>query len=79
MDNPNMQQNCNIDGLNMKSYSQNIGVRVGLMANNENDCSTPDSFIGIGISRLFYPSVSAGYVGYDPTTGTGAMGYILIK
>ena len=78
MDNPRMQEKCNTDGLNMKTES-GIVVRVGFMANNQDDCASSDSYVGIGISRIFYPSVSAGYVGFSPRTGTSAMGYILIK
>ena len=77
MDNPKMQPNCNTDGLNMKHRSI-ICVRIGFMANNEDNCVTSDSFIGLGITSSFY-HVSAGYVGYEPRTGTVAMGYILIK
>ena len=79
MDNPRMQANCNTDGLNMKSYSNKTVVRVGFMASYENDCKTPDSSIGIGISRDLYGAVSAGFVNSPATIDTGAMGYILIK
>ena len=78
MDNPRMLPYCNTDGLNLKSQRRTV-VRVGFMANNEGDLLASDSLIVIGISRAFHYIVSAGYVSSNPTTGTSAMGYILIK
>ena len=40
-----LQQN----GFNIRDNRGGIGVRFGILGNNENDCSTPDSAIGIGI------------------------------
>ena len=41
-----LQYNCNKEGLNV--YNEISRVRLGLIANNKNDCKTPDSFIGLG-------------------------------
>jgi hypothetical protein len=41
-----LQPNCNAEGINIgNNYSR---VRVGILGNNENDCNTPDSRIGLG-------------------------------
>ncbi|MCB9566928.1 MAG: hypothetical protein H6710_06910 [Myxococcales bacterium] len=44
-----LQANCNREGLNVASPGGDWhGVRIGIVANNENDCTSPDSRIGIG-------------------------------
>ncbi|MEZ4466328.1 MAG: fibrinogen-like YCDxxxxGGGW domain-containing protein, partial [bacterium] len=43
-----LQQNCNAQGFNVDSALRR--VRFGILGNNEPDCSSPDSFIGIGHS-----------------------------
>ena len=43
---PSLQPNCNREGFNnYHSYSR---VRIGIVANQENDCGSPDSRIGLG-------------------------------
>ena len=51
--------NCNSEGFNVVT-----NVRIGIATNNENDCTTPDSFIGIGLGAY------AGWCGMT-ATGTG--------
>jgi len=41
-----LQPNCNREGFNV--YNDYSRVRVGIISNQENDCNTPDSRIGIG-------------------------------
>ena len=42
-----LQLYCNAEGINP---SENGAVaRIGLLANNENDCSSPDSVVGLGV------------------------------
>ena len=43
------QDNCNKNGFNIRDNRGGVGVRFGILGNNENDCSSPDSAIGIGI------------------------------
>jgi hypothetical protein len=46
-----LQANCNKQGFNIKLKSptnEYILLRFGLVANNENECSTCDSWIGFG-------------------------------
>ena len=46
IDGSSLQANCNREGFNV--YHSYARVRVGLIANQENDCNTPDSRIGYG-------------------------------
>ncbi|XP_065070147.1 uncharacterized protein LOC135695109 isoform X2 [Rhopilema esculentum] len=45
-----LQGNCNRQGFNIKrDNQQNIFARIGIMGNNENECISPDSGIGVGL------------------------------
>ena len=66
-----LQPNCNRNGFNLrKDGNQQILLRLGIMGNNENDCRTPDSFMGVGI-----------YKGYISGNGYSiwAMSYLFVK
>ncbi|CAB4044410.1 Hypothetical predicted protein [Paramuricea clavata] len=43
-----LQRNCNKEGFNIYVGSHHTRVRLGLVANEQNDCKSPDSFIGLG-------------------------------
>ena len=77
MDYPRMQKNCNLEGFNLISRG-GVSLRIGYMANNQNDCSSPDSFIGAGMTNKF-SYISAGYRGFNPIEYKSAMVYILIN
>ena len=51
---PFFQENCNLEGLNVQQantdYDNHVKVRIGIVANNQNDCTSCDSCIGFGIS-----------------------------
>lgn len=49
MENSKMQTYCNMEGFNMRFAGSNTHVRIGLVANNEIGCNSPDSVIGFGI------------------------------
>jgi hypothetical protein len=85
-----LQHNCNKEGFN--AHVQNsifTRVRLGLIANQENDCNTPDSFIGLGASGGWH------YCNYSPSANAAgniaqcsadngnknakAMGYIFVR
>jgi hypothetical protein len=70
---PSLQDYCNQEGTNLEfpTGGPKLRVRIGLVANNEMDCDTPDSFIGFGVS-MSSPGVCFG--GTDPliTVGNGA-------
>jgi hypothetical protein len=40
-----LQPNCNQEGLSVGNY---VKVRIGIVANLENDCASPDSYVGVG-------------------------------
>ena len=42
-----LQPNCNKEGFNIMSQRR-VKVRLGIVANNEDDCGTPNSLIGFG-------------------------------
>ena len=82
-----LQTNCNREGFNVVSdYGDDYWpkVRIGIVANNENDCYTCDSRIGFGTGG--YPD-NATFCGNDANgeyTPEGAanitaMGYILVQ
>jgi hypothetical protein len=44
-----LQQNCNVEGLNVNPVPGNYArVRIGYLANQEPNCGSPDSWLGIG-------------------------------
>ncbi|XP_028416390.1 uncharacterized skeletal organic matrix protein 5-like isoform X1 [Dendronephthya gigantea] len=86
-----LQRNCNKEGFNV-GISPYARVRLGYTANNENDCTTTDSFIGLGGDGGMYPftwcrfSVSLNTAGNlaqcaadNGNRNHKAMGYILVR
>ena len=75
-----LQNNCNKEGFNV--YSTQSRVRLGLIANEQDDCNTPDSFIGLG-AHWNLGENAAGNIGiYSPDNGEKnlkVMGYILVR
>jgi hypothetical protein len=46
-----LQDNCNRRGLNVRANTSNGNVdrvRIGILSNEQNDCDTPDSYVGVG-------------------------------
>ncbi len=82
-----LQRNCNREGFNVHPGSKYLRIRLGLVTNNENNCNTPDSFIGLGGdgSWCHYNSAhnAAGNIGYcvadNGYKNAKAMGYILVR
>ncbi len=67
-----LQANCRRQGFNAQADSNqqaNTRVRIGIIGNNENDCTSPNSFIGVGAS----PEGDYCDLGYTTTTGNGAV------
>ena len=86
-----LQRHCNREGFNVYvSSSRHTKVRLGIVANEQNDCNSPDSFIGLGGDGL-HPHCSqtaaslnaAGNIAQClPDNGSKnlkAMGYILVR
>lgn len=52
--NSSLQSNCNRQGFNVKNTAGTIVARIGFIANQENDCSSPDSFVAVGSTSVLY-------------------------
>ncbi|CAB3977854.1 Hypothetical predicted protein [Paramuricea clavata] len=57
IDGPSLQDNCNEEGFNIQGsyhfgeqYSWHMNIRIGVVANEQNDCYSCDSCIGFGTS-----------------------------
>ena len=83
-----LQSNCNREGFNAQTYgtysNSHSKVRFGLIANQQNDCVSPDSFIGLGTHRWGNVGNTAGNVAdcCSPDNGEKnlkVMGYILVR
>ena len=48
---PSLQPHCNREGINVKNNDGRMLVRIGIIGNNENECNTPDSALGIGLTE----------------------------
>ena len=76
-----LQYNCNKEGFNV--YNEQSRVRLGLIANNQNDCKTPGSFIGLG-GHCHCGTNAAGNAASHRSPDNGeknlkVMGYILVR
>ena len=47
-----LQPNCNREGFNVRTWQL---LRIGISSNNENDCNTNDSSLGIGKTSTYQP------------------------
>ena len=78
-----LQRNCNKQGFNVLGYySQSPKARIGIIANNENNCITCDSRIGFGTGGLPDKSNTCGNEAKYSADGEKhikAMGYILVQ
>ena len=83
-----LQPHCNREGFNIKTTYVNI--RLGILGNNENDCASTDTFIGLGsyinahnTCKFVVTANSAGNVGQcwtdNGNTDFKAMAYILVR
>ena len=90
-----LQRNCNREGFNVRRtylyrYRNTFSVRIGILANNENECISPDSYVGFGgvpSSKRVYCSMpraanTCGNSAYCRSGGNKemrAMGYIFVR
>ena len=79
-----LQRNCNKEGFNaIGDSNSNSKARIGILGNQENDCVTCDSRIGLGTGG--YPddyNTCGNAAGVKPDNGDKsirAMGYILVQ
>ena len=81
-----LQRNCNHEGFNCpgRRYTSIVKARIGIIGNQENNCYTPDSFIGFGTSfdRHYDNNTCGNGVAWGADNGDKnikAMGYILVQ
>ncbi len=88
-----MQRHCNREGFNLYTHRRSyVRVRLGFIGNEQNDCNSPDSFIGLGGEGGVYPKSWCKYSASENTAGNlalcaadngnknaKAMGYILVR
>ena len=90
--NSSLQYKCNRVGFNnFVDLHFHTAARIGILANEDDTCSSPDSFIGIGgkyeIHNVCFPGVSTfpasgNIASCDPDNGKvniKSMGYILVR
>jgi cysteine-rich repeat protein len=93
MDYPRLQEHCNTMGFNLELGPHRL--RLGIIANNENDCNSPDSWLGLGGnhvdawdydryhgygSRDEYPNtINAAGNRNTPNWGHPRWGYLLVR
>ena len=83
--NSSLQRKCNREGFNVQNRL--MRVRIGIIANQEHDCKTPDSRLGLGggssdPKRGPFRSAGNEAIGYEPDNGkrqTTAWGFILVR
>ena len=72
-----LQRNCNKEGFNTEGDKR---ARLGIIANEQNDCRSPDSFLGLGTSPAGH--AAGNLAKHNPDNGhrnTKVMGYILVR
>ena len=76
-----LQTNCNKEGFNTAGSSKGKSkARIGILGNNEKDCTSTDSRIGFGTGGYSDDTNTCGNNGHDNgKTKIKAMGYILVQ
>ena len=79
-----LQRECNMEGFNVVSSDDfSSKARIGIISNEQNDCSSCDSRIGFGIDGSHLRSNRCGNVAqYSPDNGEkniNVMGYIFVR
>jgi hypothetical protein len=82
---PSLQVNCNREGFNVMAPNT-TNVRIGIMSNQENDCSSPDSRIGIGTAGSWCGQVEGNSAGNEARCGgdagdrsNAAFGFVMVR
>ncbi len=84
-----LQNNCNEEGLNLAPRVANnaTGPRIGIVGNDNDECLTPDSYLGIG-SIAHGAGCGMGFTATSgngaactgaPFTNTTAFGYVMVR
>ena len=81
-----LQLACHQEGFNVAPKPKSARVRIGIIGNNENNCATPDSWLGIGGNQTACGQKAANTAGniacHGPDAGwrkTRSFGYVLVR
>ncbi len=81
-----LQMACHMEGFNIAPNPGGGRVRLGIIGNNENNCASPDSWLGIGGNQNQCGQKAANTAGniacYAPNAGwryTRSFGYVLVR
>ena len=72
-----LQQNCNREGFN--AQATNFKIRIGILSNEQNDCDSDDSYIGLGSSADPWTGNKASWAPDNGNRETKTFGYILVQ
>ena len=79
-----LQQKCNLEGFNAMSPNDHSKARIGILGNEQDDCGTCDSRIGLGTGG--FPAHNSNTCGNEAIDSADnghkhiqAMGYILVQ
>lgn len=79
---PSLQDNCGAQGINVAPQSDQARVRIGIIGNNENNCNSANSRIGIGGAGE-NDDVTTGnvarYSGWGNDRNTVSFGYVFVR
>ena len=84
---PSLQTNCNREGFS-NSVANYANIRLGILGNNEGDCNSPDSWIGLGGSATACSAAITATVGNGAICGASgdlgdkevkAFGYVFVR
>ena len=84
-----LQTNCNCEGFNMNftqiDLSVHVYLRFGLVGNNQNNCISPNSWIGFGAKKVNNKydnernQACGNFVFYTNSVDLPAFGYIFVQ
>ena len=81
-----LQLACHLEGFNVAPNAGGARVRIGIIGNNENNCASPDSWLGIGGNQTQCGQKNANTAGniacHGPNAGgrkTRSFGYVLVR
>ena len=80
-----LQANCNQEGINNAPNGNNATrIRLGILSNNENNCMSPDSAVGLGMGSFscqMNPFISGGNINCEPNPPVKklGMGWIFVR
>jgi len=81
-----LQKSCHMEGFNIAPNKGGARVRIGIIGNNENNCATPDSWLGIGGNQNQCGQKKANTAGniacHAPDAGwrfTRSFGYVFVR